>query len=138
MIRVENVHKSFKDVRAVRGVSFEAPDGKITGLLGPNGAGKSTTLRILYTVLKPDEGRAEIDGVDVVADSLYRTARDCIRNSRHARTSPITRDSAVWNETASTNAWSTSSSCSRSATLPTAAAKVFPRASAPRLRWREA
>jgi sodium transport system ATP-binding protein len=70
MIRVEDIHKSFGKVHAVRGVSFEAPDGKITGLLGPNGAGKSTTMRVLYTVLRPDEGRATIDGVDVVADSL--------------------------------------------------------------------
>ena len=70
MIKVDSIHKSFGDVRAVRGVSFEAPDGKITGLLGPNGAGKSTTLRVLYTVLKPDEGSASIDGHDVVRDSL--------------------------------------------------------------------
>jgi sodium transport system ATP-binding protein len=70
MIKVEGVHKSFGKVRALRGVGFEAPDGKITGLLGPNGAGKSTTLRILYTVLKPDEGYASIDGADVVTDSL--------------------------------------------------------------------
>jgi sodium transport system ATP-binding protein len=70
MIRVDGIHKSFGKVQAVRGVSFEAPDGKITGLLGPNGAGKSTTMRILYTVLKPDEGNATIDGVDVVTDSL--------------------------------------------------------------------
>ena len=70
MIKVEGIHKSFGKVRAVRGVSFDAPNGKITGLLGPNGAGKSTTLRILYTVLKPDEGRATIDGADVVTDSL--------------------------------------------------------------------
>ena len=70
MIRVDGIHKSFGKVHAVRGVSFEAPDGKITGLLGPNGAGKSTTMRILYTVLRPDEGVATIDGVDVVADSL--------------------------------------------------------------------
>ena len=70
MIRVDDLHKSFGAVRAVRGVSFEAPDGKITGLLGPNGAGKSTTLRILYTVLKPDEGSASIDGFDVVGNSL--------------------------------------------------------------------
>lgn len=76
MIKVEGVHKSFGKVRAVRGVSFEAPDGKITGLLGPNGAGKSTTLRILYTVLKPDGGKATIDGIDVVTDSL--AARDRI------------------------------------------------------------
>jgi ABC-type Na+ transport system ATPase subunit NatA len=54
MIKVEGIHKSFGKVRAVRGVSFDAPDGTITGLLGPNGAGKSTTLRVLYTVLKPD------------------------------------------------------------------------------------
>jgi len=70
VIRVEGIHKSFGAVQAVRGVSFEAPDGKITGLLGPNGAGKSTTLRILYTVLRPDAGKATIDGADVVADSL--------------------------------------------------------------------
>ncbi len=70
MIRVSDIHKSFGKVRAVRGVSFEAPDGNITGLLGPNGAGKSTTLRVLYTVLKPDSGGAAIDGVDVVDDPL--------------------------------------------------------------------
>ena len=70
MIKVDGIHKSFGKVRALRGVSFDAPDGKITGLLGPNGAGKSTTLRVLYTELKPDSGRAAIDGIDVVADSL--------------------------------------------------------------------
>ena len=70
MIRVDGIHKSFGKVHAVRGVSFEAPDGRITGLLGPNGAGKSTTLRVLYTVLRPDEGRASIDGADVVTQSL--------------------------------------------------------------------
>ncbi len=75
MIKVDGIHKSFGDVHAVRGISFEAPDGKITGLLGPNGAGKSTTLRVLYTVLKPDEGNASIDGNDVVEQSL--AARKC-------------------------------------------------------------
>ena len=75
MIKVDGIHKSFGKVHAVRGVSFDAPDGKITGLLGPNGAGKSTTLRILYTVLKPDEGHASIDGADVVTDSLAARGR---------------------------------------------------------------
>ncbi len=70
MIVVKDIHKSFGKVRALRGVSFDAPDGRITGLLGPNGAGKSTTLRVLYTVLKPDQGEATIDGVDVVLDGL--------------------------------------------------------------------
>ena len=75
MIRVEDVHKSFGKVQAVRGVSFEAPDGRVTGLLGPNGAGKSTTLRILYTVLRPDSGTATIDGHDVVSDNLAARRR---------------------------------------------------------------
>ncbi len=70
MIVVKDIHKSFGKVRALRGVSFDAPDGRITGLLGPNGAGKSTTLRVLYTVLKPDQGEATIDGIDVVRDGL--------------------------------------------------------------------
>ena len=75
MITVNDIHKSFGKVRAVRGVSFDAPDGKITGLLGPNGAGKSTTLRVLYTVLRPDRGNAEIDGIDVVTNSLRARQR---------------------------------------------------------------
>lgn len=75
MIRVDDLRKSFGEVKAVRGISFAADNGKITGLLGPNGAGKSTTLRVLYTVLKPDSGSAVIDGVDVVADSLAARAR---------------------------------------------------------------
>jgi sodium transport system ATP-binding protein len=70
VIKVDDLRKSFGEVKAVQGISFEADDGKITGLLGPNGAGKSTTLRVLYTVLKPDSGSASIDGVDVVTDSL--------------------------------------------------------------------
>ena len=70
MIRVSGLHKSFGEVKAVDGVSFDAPDGCITGFLGPNGAGKSTTLRILYTVMKPDRGSAQIDGADVLTQSL--------------------------------------------------------------------
>ena len=70
MIRVEGLTRSFGTVRAVDGVGFEARDGRITGLLGPNGAGKSTTLRVLYTVLRPDSGSAFVDGVDVVSDPL--------------------------------------------------------------------
>jgi len=70
MISVNGLHRSFGDVKALSGVSFDAKDGRITGLLGPNGAGKSTTLRILYTVLTPDQGYATIDGADVVTQSL--------------------------------------------------------------------
>ena len=75
MIVVDDLHKSFGEVKAVQGVSFGAEDGKITGLLGPNGAGKSTTLRILYTVLTPDRGSASIDGVDVQSDPVGARSR---------------------------------------------------------------
>jgi len=54
-------------VHAVRDVSFDAPDGCITGLLGPNGAGKTTTLRMLAGLITPDAGRMSVDGIDVVA-----------------------------------------------------------------------
>ena len=64
MIRAQGLSKSFGKIHAVDNVSFSDEDGKITALLGPNGAGKSTTLRMLYTVLKPDAGQALIDGID--------------------------------------------------------------------------
>jgi sodium transport system ATP-binding protein len=66
MIEVNGLYKSFGKVIALRGVTFSAPDGQITGLLGPNGAGKTTTLRILYTILKADQGTARIDGLDAM------------------------------------------------------------------------
>ena len=70
MLEARALSKSFGNVAAVRGVSFAARDGQITGLLGANGAGKSTTLRMLYTVLKPDSGDALIDGTSVTADPI--------------------------------------------------------------------
>jgi sodium transport system ATP-binding protein len=68
MIRVEDLHKRFGEVRAVDGVTFEAADGAVTALLGPNGAGKTTILRMLYTLMRPDSGRILVDGIDATAD----------------------------------------------------------------------
>ncbi|MEG3192943.1 ABC transporter ATP-binding protein [Lysobacter sp. D1-1-M9] len=72
MIIANHLHKAFKTktgmVKAVDGVDFEAPDGRITGLLGPNGAGKTTTLRMLYTLMKPDSGSVRVDGIDAAHD----------------------------------------------------------------------
>ena len=68
MIVVRDLRKYFGEVKAVDGVTFEARDGEITGLLGPNGAGKTTTLRMLYTLMVPDEGRVLVDGLDPVAE----------------------------------------------------------------------
>jgi sodium transport system ATP-binding protein len=75
MIEASQLSKTFGLVKAVRDVSLRAPDGRITGLLGPNGAGKSTTLRILYTVIRPDSGDALIDGTSVVRDPLEARRR---------------------------------------------------------------
>ena len=75
MIEAAGLAKRFGAVAAVSGVSLLAQDGRITGLLGPNGAGKSTTLRILYTVLRPDSGDAQVDGISVVAQPLAARQR---------------------------------------------------------------
>jgi ABC-2 type transport system ATP-binding protein len=68
-ISVQGLTKSFGDVRALDGVSFEAAPGTVLGLLGPNGAGKTTAVRVLATLLKPDSGTASVAGLDVVADA---------------------------------------------------------------------
>jgi sodium transport system ATP-binding protein len=68
MIEVRDLHKAFGKVKAVDGVSFTAADGQITGLLGPNGAGKTTSLRMLYTLMKPDSGQVLVDGIDANLD----------------------------------------------------------------------
>lgn len=62
ILRVEDVHKSFGGLKAVNGVSFEVPRGKITGLIGPNGAGKTTTFNIVSGFYKPDQGEVLFKG----------------------------------------------------------------------------
>lgn len=64
MILLDDVHKTFGSVHAVRGVTFEVPPGQIVGLLGPNGAGKTTTIRMAVGYFMPGRGRVVIDGLD--------------------------------------------------------------------------
>ena len=75
MIEARDLEKRFGTVDAVRGVSFTAPDGAITGLLGPNGAGKTTTLRMISALLSPSKGQVLVDGIDVAARPLDARAR---------------------------------------------------------------
>jgi sodium transport system ATP-binding protein len=75
MIEAKNLAKRFGEVSAVRDLTLTAADGRITGLVGPNGAGKSTSLRMLYTVVRPDAGDAFIDGASVVKKPLAAAAR---------------------------------------------------------------
>jgi ABC-2 type transport system ATP-binding protein len=65
-IEATGLVKRFGDVLAVDGVSLQVPTGSVLGLLGPNGAGKTTAVRILTTILAPDQGSASVQGLDVV------------------------------------------------------------------------
>jgi len=65
-ILVEDVHKSFGAVQALRGIDLSVERGRVLGVLGPNGAGKTTAVKILTTLLEPDRGRALVEGRDVV------------------------------------------------------------------------
>ncbi len=67
-INVQGVTKQFGTLKALDTVDLKARQSKVTGLLGPNGAGKSTLIKIMTTLLSPDDGRVMVDGVDVLAD----------------------------------------------------------------------
>ena len=73
MIRTEGLIKRYGKVVALDGLNLLVPKGTVLGLLGPNGAGKTTAVRILTTLLEPDEGAVEVAGLDV------RTAPDQVR-----------------------------------------------------------
>ncbi|WP_329209731.1 ATP-binding cassette domain-containing protein [Streptomyces sp. NBC_00683] len=64
-IVVEGLHKRYGEKRALDGLDLTVRSGAVHGVLGPNGAGKTTAVRILSTLLRPDEGRAEVAGFDV-------------------------------------------------------------------------
>src|SRR3990170_2584623 len=65
MIRTSGLVKRYGKVVALDGLDLVVPKGTVLGLLGPNGAGKTTAIRILTTLLEPDEGSAEVAGLDV-------------------------------------------------------------------------
>ncbi|MBE3118020.1 MAG: ABC transporter ATP-binding protein, partial [Candidatus Atribacteria bacterium] len=69
-IEVKNLHKTFGDLKAVDGVSFEVQQGEIFSLLGPNGAGKTTTISMLSCLLRPDEGDALVMGHSIRTDQM--------------------------------------------------------------------
>jgi ABC-2 type transport system ATP-binding protein len=66
-IQVHGLHKSYKNLRVLKGVDFDVARGSIFALLGSNGAGKTTIVRILTTLLKPDDGTTRVNGFDVLS-----------------------------------------------------------------------
>jgi ABC-2 type transport system ATP-binding protein len=68
-IVVDGLAKRYGDIVAVQELNLSVPEGTVMGLLGPNGAGKTTTVRVLTTLLKPDQGRATVAGFDVVSQA---------------------------------------------------------------------
>jgi ABC-2 type transport system ATP-binding protein len=74
-IEAHGLRKSYGDVRALAGIDLRAEPGTVLGLLGPNGAGKTTAVRILTTLLPPDEGSARVAGHDVVKDAVALRSR---------------------------------------------------------------
>jgi ABC-2 type transport system ATP-binding protein len=69
------VHRRWRDIEALKGVSFSLERGELVGLIGPNGAGKSTTIKILSGILMPDGGRCEVDGLIPWRDRVRHVAR---------------------------------------------------------------
>lgn len=66
MLHIDNIHKSYGNSHAVRGISFRVSKGEVVGFLGPNGAGKSTTMRIICGCTSPTSGNLSIDNVHAV------------------------------------------------------------------------
>ncbi|MBQ7756031.1 MAG: ATP-binding cassette domain-containing protein [Oscillospiraceae bacterium] len=75
MIEVVNLSKHYGDKKAVDGISFKAESGEILGFLGPNGAGKSTTMNILTGYISSTDGKALIDGIDILEDPIKAKAK---------------------------------------------------------------
>jgi len=69
MIRVQHLHKSFRELPAVRGISLQVDRGEMFALVGPDGAGKTTTIRVLCGILPPDTGTVSVAGFDVTTES---------------------------------------------------------------------
>ncbi len=75
MLRATDLFKRYKRRTVVGGVSVEVKQGEIVGLLGPNGAGKTTTFYMIVGLIKPNEGRIELDDQDITEMAMYRRAQ---------------------------------------------------------------
>ena len=75
-IIVKDIYKNYKDVKALDNISFEVKKGELFGFIGPDGGGKTTLFRIITTLLLPDKGSVEMEGMDVVKE--YKKIRKIV------------------------------------------------------------
>ncbi|WP_273428432.1 LPS export ABC transporter ATP-binding protein [Chitinibacter tainanensis] len=74
-LKAQHLQKSYKKRTVVRDVSLEVSSGEVVGLLGPNGAGKTTSFYMIVGLVRMDEGRIELDGIDVSQQPIHQRAR---------------------------------------------------------------
>lgn len=77
-LRAENLVKSYKSVKVVKGISVEVTQGEIVGLLGPNGAGKTTSFYMIVGLIKPNGGNIYLDETDITKYPMYKRAQNGI------------------------------------------------------------
>ena len=86
MLKIDELKVSYGGIEAVKGITFEVPDGKIVTLIGANGAGKSTTLRAIAGLVKPAHGRIHLQGEDITAlspDKIVSKGITLVPEGRH-------------------------------------------------------
>ena len=99
-IVADGLVKRFGELEALKGVSFEVPEGKVLGLLGPNGAGKTTAVRMLTTLLKPDDGTGDVffhitalrEGADVAVGVGIAVSFEMGTDKRTGKTKAVSVD----------------------------------------------
>ena len=77
-LSAENIEKSYKGRKVVKGISISVEQGEIVGLLGPNGAGKTTSFYMIVGLIKPQGGRILLDNTDITAYPMYKRAQNGI------------------------------------------------------------
>ncbi|MBR4396120.1 MAG: ABC transporter ATP-binding protein [Eubacteriaceae bacterium] len=75
MLKVTDLHVNYGGIKAVKGISFEVPDGEVVTLIGANGAGKSTTLKAIAGLIKPSGGTIEFNGEDITGKNTTDIVR---------------------------------------------------------------
>ena len=77
-LEAKKLEKSYRGRKIVRSVSLQVKHGEVVGLLGPNGAGKTTTFYMVVGLIRPDQGRVVLDGIDITKMPMYLRARNGI------------------------------------------------------------